>query len=60
MMKIDHTKSTEDAISELRKIADALESGEAMLYSGTVTDTKRYGELREYGIEITVVTDKEM
>lgn len=59
-MKIDHTKSTEDAISELRKIADALESGEAMLYSGTVTDTKRYGELREYGIEITVVTDKEM
>ncbi|AWD92221.1 hypothetical protein HOT14_gp21 [Escherichia phage vB_EcoS_IME347] len=61
MMQVtSYTQSTAEAISELRKVADALEKGEAMLYSGSVTNTKRYGEAREYAIEITVVTDKEM
>jgi ketol-acid reductoisomerase len=60
MQIINCTQSIEEAIKELRKIADALESGGAILHSGSVTDTKRYGEMREYGIEITIVTDKDM
>ena len=60
MRIINQAQSTEEAIRELRKIADALESGEAMLYSGSVSDTKRYGEMREYGIEIMVLTDKDI
>lgn len=57
MIQINQTTSTLEAIAALRKLADALESKEAFLYSGEISDTKRYGEQREICIGITVITE---
>lgn len=57
MLILRETQSTEDVIKELRDLADALESKKAFLHSGSFCDQKRYGEQRQYTIEITVIMD---
>lgn len=57
MQIINQATHTQEAINELRRIADMLEKGEAMLYSGSISDSRAYGEMRKIGIDIEVVTD---